>query len=98
LDGIGWNSLPIEMDNRRNSEAGNMTQADATPDDVTVLVPTGMLGAGLQRKHIRRGIAAGAHDIAADCGSTDSGSSYLARGVSKTNPEAIKRDLNILMD
>jgi hypothetical protein len=88
----------IEMENRRNSQAGNMTQADTTPGDITVLVPTGMLGAGVQRKHIRRGIAAGAHAIAADSGSTDSGPSYLARGVSKMNREAIKRDLNILMD
>src|SRR5580692_5067346 len=74
-----------------------MTQADRTPGDVTVLVPTGMLGAGVQREHIRYGIAAGAHAIAADSGSTDSGPSYLARGVSKTNREAIKRDLEILM-
>ena len=75
-----------------------MTQADRTPGDVTVLVPTGMLGAGLQREHIRYGIAAGAHVIAADSGSTDSGPSYLARGVSKMNRESIKRDLEILMD
>src|SRR5882757_492929 len=75
-----------------------MTQADRTPGDVTVLVPTGMLGAGLQREHIRYGIAAGAHVIAADSGSTDSGPAYLARGVSKMNAESIKRDLEILMD
>jgi hypothetical protein len=83
---------------RRNSHTGNMTQADRTSGDVTVLVPTGMLGAGVQREHIRRGIAAGAHAIAADAGSTDSGPSYLARGVSKMNVESIKRDLSILMD
>jgi hypothetical protein len=86
------------MGNRRNSQAGNMTQSDTTPGDVTVLVPTGMLGAGVQRKHVHQGIAAGAHAIAADSGSTDSGPSYLARGVSKMNRESIKRDLNILMD
>src|ERR1700730_644411 len=75
-----------------------MTQADRPPGEVTVLVPTGMLGAGVQREHIRYGIAAGAHAIAADSGSTDSGPSYLARGVSKMNRESIKRDLDILMD
>src|SRR5258706_12873261 len=75
-----------------------MTQADRTPGDVTVLVPTGMLGAGLQREHIRYGIETGAHVIAADSGSTDSGPSYLARGISKMNRESIKRDLEILMD
>jgi hypothetical protein len=76
----------------------NMTQADRVPRDVTVLVPTGMLGAGVRREHIRYGIAAGAEAIAADSGSTDSGPSYLARGVSKMNRESIKRDLDILMD
>ena len=35
----------------------------------------------------------GAQAIAGDSGSTDSGPSYLARGVSKINRESIKRDL-----
>jgi Acyclic terpene utilisation family protein AtuA len=75
-----------------------MTQADRAPGKATVLVPTGMLGAGVRREHIRYGIAAGAHAIAADSGSTDSGPSYLARGVSKMNRESIKRDLDVLME
>src|SRR3979411_2879960 len=75
-----------------------MKQADRASGEVTLLVPTGMLGACVQREHIRYGIAAGAHAIAADSGSTDSGPSYLARGVSKMNRESIKRDLYILMD
>jgi hypothetical protein len=75
-----------------------MAQADRAPGDVTVLVPTGMLGAGVRREHIRYGIAAGVDAIAADSGSTDSGPSYLARGVSKMNRESIRRDLDILMD
>jgi hypothetical protein len=75
-----------------------MTQADSAPGKATVLVPTGMLGAVVQREHIRYGIAAGAHAIAADSGSTDSGPSYLARGVSKMNRESIKRDLDVLME
>src|SRR5580692_11932835 len=75
-----------------------MAQADRAPGDVTVLVPTGMLGAGVRREHIRYGIAAGVDAIAADSGSTDSGPSYLARGVSKMNRESLKRDLEILMD
>jgi hypothetical protein len=76
----------------------DMTQTDTASGGVAVLVPTGMLGAGVQRQHIRHGIAAGAHAIAADSGSTDSGPSYLARGVSKMNRESIKKDLEILMD
>src|ERR1700716_4498530 len=82
----------------RNWQAKHMTQADEAPGNAIVLVPTGMLGAGVQREHIRYGIAAGAHAIAADSGSTDSGPSYLARGVSKMNRESIKQDLDILMD
>jgi len=75
-----------------------MTQTHRASGEVVVLVPTGMLGAGIRREHVRYGIAAGAHAIAADSGSTDSGPSYLARGVSKMNRESIKRDLDILMD
>src|ERR1700716_2613924 len=82
----------------RNWQAKHMTQADKAPGNAIVLVPTGMLGAGVRREHIRYGIAAGADAIAADSGSTDSGPSYLARGVSKMNRESIKRDLEILMD
>jgi hypothetical protein len=65
--------------------------------EVTVMVPTGMLGAGVSRTLVRRGIGLGAQAIGADSGSTDSGPSYLARGVSKMNREAIKHDLAVLM-
>ncbi|MGA0599271.1 acyclic terpene utilization AtuA family protein [Caulobacter sp. KR2-114] len=70
----------------------------ATPDGrVAVLVPTGALGAGVRMEHVERGLALGAVAIAADAGSTDSGPSYLARGVSKWPREAVKRDLEVLM-
>jgi hypothetical protein len=75
-----------------------MTQPKSLPDETRVIVPTGMLGGGVRRDHIRYGVACGAHAIAADSGSTDSGPSYLARGVSKMNRESIKRDLEVLMD
>jgi Acyclic terpene utilisation family protein AtuA len=74
---------------------------DNYPDDIVggvkVLVPSGMLGAGIDRELVRRGIERGAQVIAVDSGSTDSGPSYLARAVSKMNREAIKRDMEILM-
>lgn len=57
-----------------------------------------MLGAGVLREHVQYGIQRGAHAIATDSGSTDSGPSYLARGVSKMSRDGIKRDLEILMD
>ncbi len=70
---------------------------DRTSDQTIVIVPNGMLGAGVNREHVRRGISLGAHAIAADAGSTDSGPSYLATGIPKMNRESIKRDLEILM-
>lgn len=64
---------------------------------VKVLVPCGSLGAGAREEEIRRGIELGAHVIASDAGSTDSGAAYLALGMSKNNKGAVKRDLTILM-
>lgn len=66
-------------------------------DMVTVLVPTGALGAGVVESEVARGIALGAQVIAADAGSTDSGAAYLALGVAKYNRGAVRRDLEILM-
>jgi hypothetical protein len=71
--------------------------AERLPNEVVVMVATGSLGNGLRAEHVERGLAEGAQAIACDAGSTDSGPSYLARGVSKWNREAIKRDLEILM-
>jgi hypothetical protein len=66
-------------------------------DSVNVLVPVGSLGAGVRAEEVRRGLELGAHVIASDAGSTDSGAAYLALGVSKNTREAVKRDLQILM-
>ncbi|WP_374469485.1 acyclic terpene utilization AtuA family protein [Phenylobacterium sp.] len=62
-----------------------------------VIVPTGALGAGIKPEHVAAGLAMGAHAVACDAGSTDSGPSYLARSVSKWAREAVKRDLEVLM-
>jgi hypothetical protein len=67
------------------------------PKPVTVLIPTGALGAGVNAELIARGIAMGIDAIACDAGSTDSGPSYLARGVSKVSRQSIRHDLAILM-
>jgi hypothetical protein len=64
---------------------------------VKILVPTGSLGAGAREEEVRYGIAQGAHAIATDAGSTDSGAAYLALGISKNNRGSVKRDLTILM-
>lgn len=67
------------------------------PDTVNILVPVGALGVGVREKDIDAGIAAGAHAIALDAGSTDSGPAYLATGKPKYSRGAIKSDLTILM-
>lgn len=64
----------------------------------TVLVPTGALGAGVNAATVMRGVTLGVDAIACDAGSTDSGPSYLARGVSKTSRESVRHDLAILID
>jgi len=66
--------------------------------DVTnVLVPIGAVGLGIDEADVERGLAGGAHVIAVDAGSTDSGPAYLASGVAKYSRAAIKTDLSIMM-
>jgi hypothetical protein len=64
---------------------------------VKVISHTGALGAGVLQEHIDYGISRGAHALACDAGSTDSGPSYLARGVSKMPREAVRKELLIVM-
>lgn len=66
-------------------------------DTINVLVPTGALGAGVRESDVTAGLAMGAHAIACDAGSTDSGPAYLATGVAKYSRDAVKTDLAILM-
>ena len=66
-------------------------------DTINVLVPTGALGAGVRESDVDAGLAAGAHAIACDAGSTDSGPAYLATGRPKYSRDAVKADLAILM-
>ncbi|SUS03393.1 conserved hypothetical protein [uncultured Defluviicoccus sp.] len=64
---------------------------------VRIIVPTGSLGAGAVEAEIEYGLSRGAHAIATDAGSTDSGAAYLALGISKNNRGSVRRDLVILM-
>ncbi len=70
---------------------------NAKEQSTVILVPIGALGLGVDEGDVERGIAAGAHAIACDAGSTDSGPAYLARGVAKYSRAAVKADLAILM-
>lgn len=59
---------------------------------VRVLVPSGALGLGYDSVALDRGIAAKPDIIAIDGGSTDSGPSYLGRGVSKYSRASTKAE------
>ena len=57
-----------------------------------VLIPSGALGLGWDAEALRRGIGNKPDIIAIDGGSTDSGPSYLGRGVSKYARASTKRE------
>jgi hypothetical protein len=65
--------------------------------EIKVLVPAGMLGAGFTSAALERGIALGAHAIAIDGGSTDSGPYYLGSASPKMPAEAIAADLRLML-
>ena len=63
-----------------------------------VLIPSGVLGLGLERDALRRGIAREPHAIAIDGGSTDSGPFYLGSGVSKYSRASTRTEWRVLME
>jgi Acyclic terpene utilisation family protein AtuA len=63
-----------------------------------ILVPSGALGLGYDPEALERGIANAPDLIAIDGGSTDSGPSYLGRGVSKYARSSTKVEWAGLMD
>lgn len=69
----------------------------AAPESVSILVPTGMLGAGFEPSTVERGIALGADVIAIDGGSTDSGPYYLGSSSPKSTEQQVARDLRIVL-
>ena len=62
-----------------------------------VLIPSGALGLGYDRAALARGVANRPDIIAIDGGSTDSGPSYLGRGVSKYSRASTKAEWRELM-
>jgi hypothetical protein len=62
-----------------------------------VLIPSGALGLGYDRTALRAGIANAPDVIVIDGGSTDSGPSYLGRGVSKYSTASTKAEWRELM-
>lgn len=71
--------------------------SSAVNETVSLLVPTGMLGAGFEESTVERGLALGADVIAVDGGSTDSGPYYLGSSSPKTSAHAVARDLRVLL-
>ena len=65
--------------------------------EARILVPLGMLGAGVRAREVDRGIALGAHAIAVDGGSTDSGPAYLGRAMAKMPAVALAADVRLLL-
>ncbi|MEP5760927.1 MAG: acyclic terpene utilization AtuA family protein [Litoreibacter sp.] len=65
---------------------------------IKVLIPSGALGLNYDKAALQRGIDAGPDIIAIDGGSTDSGPSYLGRGVSKYARTSIKIEWAGLME
>jgi hypothetical protein len=77
-----------------------MSTSEAAAADeavVRVLVPVGMIGGGIPAGTVERGIELGAHIIAVDGGSTDSGPHYLGTATAKTARGAVTRDLEAIL-
>ena len=63
-----------------------------------ILIPSGALGLGYDKMALERAVAAKPDLIAIDGGSTDSGPSYLGRGVSKYARESTKAEWQGLIE
>ncbi|WP_031514594.1 acyclic terpene utilization AtuA family protein [Desulfofalx alkaliphila] len=66
-------------------------------DNYRVLSPTAILGYGFPKESFYEGLKRDPDIIAVDAGSTDPGPYYLGAGVSFTDGNAVKRDLEIII-
>lgn len=66
-------------------------------EELRVLSPTAILGYGFPVESFEEGMKRRPHVIAVDAGSTDPGPFYLGAGVSFTDRNAVKRDLEIMI-
>lgn len=65
--------------------------------ELRILSPTAILGYGFPIESFEAGMQRKPDVIAVDAGSTDPGPYYLGAGISFTDPNAVKRDLEILI-
>lgn len=66
-------------------------------NEFRILAPTAILGYGFPEESFLRGIELKPHVIAVDAGSTDPGPYYLGAGKSFTDRQAVKRDLEYMI-
>ena len=66
-------------------------------EEYRILSATAILGYGFPESSFEEGMKRNPHLIAVDAGSTDPGPYYLGAGISFTDREAVKRDLEIML-
>jgi hypothetical protein len=66
-------------------------------EELRILSPTAILGYGFPMESFIEGMKRDPHVIGVDAGSTDPGPYYLGAGVSFTDRNAVKRDLDIIL-
>jgi len=67
------------------------------PEEIRILAPTGVCGSGFSEKSFELALAQQPHFIGCDAGSTDPGPEYLGTGHTAFPPEAIRRDLRLML-
>lgn len=67
-------------------------------DEVRIISPSGIIGYGFPISSFKLGLDLKPDVIAIDAGSTDAGPYYLGEGVSFTSRDAVKRDLNLILE
>ena len=66
-------------------------------EEMRILSPTAILGYGFPMESFVEGMKRNPHVIAVDAGSTDPGPYYLGAGISFTDKNSVKRDLEIMI-
>lgn len=66
-------------------------------EEIRVLSPTAILGYGFPLESFQEGMKRKPHVIAVDAGSSDPGPYYLGAGISFTDRNSVKRDLEIMI-
>lgn len=67
-------------------------------EEFRILSTTAILGYGFPKESFEEGMKRHPHLIAVDAGSSDPGPYYLGAGVSFTDRDAVKRDLEIMLE